>query len=82
MIIEGIVNILFIPLEALFMMLPDVSWNVESDFFSSILDIFQAVCYLLPMKTVVAILTLIIAINVFKFVIALIKTIWQLIPLL
>lgn len=82
MILETIINILFLPLQALLSLLPDISWNVENNFLNSILDIFQVVCYLLPMKTVVAILTIIIAINVFKIVISIIKTIWQLIPLL
>lgn len=82
MILETIINILFVPLEALLSLLPDISWNIENNFLNGILDIFQCVCYILPMRSVVAILTIIIAINVFKFVIALIKTIWQLIPLL
>lgn len=82
MILETLINILFVPLEALLTLLPDISWNVENNFLNGVLDIFQVVCYLLPMKTVIAILTIIIAINVFKFVIALIKTIWQLIPFL
>ncbi len=82
MILETIINILFLPLQALLSLLPDISWNVENNFLNSVLDIFQVVCYLLPMKTVVAILTIIIAINVFKIVISIIKTIWQLIPLL
>ena len=82
MILETIINILFLPLQALLSLLPDISWNIENNFLNSVLDIFQVVCYLLPMKTVVAILTIIIAINVFKIVISIIKTIWQLIPLL
>lgn len=82
MVLETIINILFLPLQALLSLLPDISWNVENNFLNSVLDIFQVVCYLLPMKTVVAILTIIIAINVFKIVISIIKTIWQLIPLL
>lgn len=82
MVLETIINILFLPLQGLLSLLPDISWNVENNFLNSVLDIFQVVCYLLPMKTVVAILTIIIAINVFKIVISIIKTIWQLIPLL
>lgn len=82
MVLETIINILFLPLKGLLLLLPDISWNVENNFLNSVLDIFQVVCYLLPMKTVVAILTIIIAINVFKIVISIIKTIWQLIPLL
>lgn len=70
------------PLQGLLSLLPDISWNVENNFLNSVLDIFQVVCYLLPMKTVVAILTIIISINVFKIIISIIKTIWQLIPLL
>lgn len=82
MIIEGICNVFFGLLSGLLSFLPDVNWDIKADFFTKFLEVLRVVGYLLPMKTVAAIFALVIAFTVFRIVIALIKTIWNLIPFL
>lgn len=82
MIVEGIINLVFIPLNGLLILLPDVSWDVSSTVFTKFFEILRMACYFLPMTTVAIIFGMIIAINTFKIVISLIKTLWQLLPFL
>ncbi len=82
MIIEGICNVIFGLLSGFFSLLPDIQWNIRADFFTKFFEILRMVCYLLPMGTVGAILALVIAFTIFRIVIALIKTLWNLIPFL
>lgn len=82
MITQSIFNVFFNILHGLLSFLPDVSWSVEASFITKALDIIALVGYLIPMNTVAAILTLIVVINLFKIVVAFIKTLWQLIPFL
>ncbi len=82
MIFQCIFNVLFNIVHYLLSFLPDVSWSVEASFFTKFLDIIALVGYLLPMNTIAAILTLVVVINLFKIVVSVIKTLWQLIPFL
>ena len=81
MISEFFLNIVFNIVTGLLGLLPDISWSIDSGAFSYFLDIVRVVGYLLPAQTVYAIVSLIIAINIFKVVISLIKTVWDLLPL-
>ena len=51
------------------------------DFLPVVEPYFQAVCYILPMNTIIKVLSLLIAIEVFKICIALAKTIVTFIPM-
>lgn len=82
MIIEALIDMLFALLNSFFEQLPDISWEVDNSFLDVFLDVLRMVCYLLPMDTVVSIIGLIVSITIFRIVISLIKTIWELIPLL
>jgi len=82
MILETIINAIFLPLNGLLAFLPDISWNVNSGVFTKFMEVLRMACYFLPMGTVGAVFALVIAINVFKIVISTIKTIWQLLPFL
>ncbi len=82
MIVQQLFNPLFNLLEYFLGMLPNVSWSVTASFITKALDIIALVGYLLPMGTVGSILTLIVVIHLFKIVVAIIKTLWQIIPFL
>lgn len=81
MITEGILNFVFSVLSGFLRLLPDISWNVQETAFNTFLDFLKVICYILPMPTVLFILTTIIAVTVFRIIISLIKTIWDLLPL-
>lgn len=80
MIIEAILNVMFNFLSGLFGLLPDISWDVSTSAFEYFLDIVRVVGYLMPIKTVSTIITLIVALTVFRIIIAVIKTVWDLLP--
>lgn len=82
MIVEAIFNLLFGVLNRILFFLPDISWTVKADSFTKFFDVIRVAGYLLPMRTVFAILTLVVALTVFRIVVALVKTIWDLIPFL
>ena len=82
MIIEALVNAIFIPLNGLLALLPNISWDVGASVFTKFFEVLRMACYFLPMATVGIVFTLIIAINAFKIGVSIIKTIWQLLPLL
>lgn len=82
MIVEAILNIFFGIVNTLSSFIPNVSWSVDSSFFSAFYSMLQIAGYLLPMQTVIGILELVILFNIFKTVISLLKTVWQLLPML
>lgn len=82
MIFETIINFIFIPLNGLLALLPNISWEVGSSVFTKFFEVLRMACYFLPMGTVVSVFSLVVAINSFKIVISIIKTIWQLLPFL
>lgn len=80
MIVEALIDMIFVPLRFLLSLLPDVQWNIQTGFFKGFLETIRVVCFILPMATVISILTLVIAITLFKSIISFIRTIWSLIP--
>lgn len=81
MIGEFFLNIIFNIVTGMFSMLPNWTWNVTSGAFGVALNIIRTVSYLLPMSTVGAIVGIIVSITIFRIVISIIKTIWELLPL-
>lgn len=81
MIIEAVLDFVFNIVEGLLGMLPDVQWNIEGTAFTVFLDYVEMVCYLLPMGTILQIVSIVVGLITFKIVISLIKTIWDLLPL-
>lgn len=81
MISEFFINIIFNIVTGLFSLLPDVTWNVESTAFTYFLDILKIAGYMLPMDTVAAIAGLIVALTTFRIIISIVRTIWDLLPL-
>ena len=80
MIFEAIFNVIFYPLYGLLSLLPDISWEVHPDVFESFFAFIRLAGYLLPMGTVLSILKYVVLFNVFKILISIIKTVWNLIP--
>lgn len=80
MIVEKLMDVIFFFVEGILSWLPDMSWNIDIGQFSAFSSVIQTVTYLLPMQTVATIITIIIAISLFKTVISLIKAIWDILP--
>lgn len=60
--------------------LPKISINVDAVVASSAFEYIRAAMYFFPVKTVAAILGLILALWIFRIVVAFVKTIWDLLP--
>lgn len=80
MIVEAILNVMFNFLGGILGLLPDISWDVSTSAFEYFLDIVRVVGYLMPINTVTTIIKLIIALTIFRIIIAVIKTVWDLLP--
>ena len=75
-ILKGVVNILLAPLIPL-------NWAVNAVFSISVIsDFINIVAFVLPWSNLVPIIVFIIAMFAFRIVVSLIKTIWDLLPIL
>ena len=81
MIGEAAIDIVFKIISGFLNFLPDVSWDPGGAAVSFIGDCCASVCYLLPMGAVKGIVSVIVTFTIFKAVISLIKTIWDLLPI-
>lgn len=80
MVTEFIIDLVYNIVSGLLSILPDISWDVDSSIFSYFIGILQAAGYMLPMGTVSTIVGLIVSLTVFRIVISLVRTIWDLLP--
>lgn len=80
MITEGILTLFFGAIDGLLGLIPSLSFVFDNGIFRLFFDIIKGGCYLLPMGTVATIISIIIAINLFKVGVALVKTILKFIP--
>jgi len=81
MISEFILNMVFGVLTVFLELLPDITIDVDTSLFSFFMDFLSMVFYLLPMDTVITIAYIVISLTVFRIVIAFIKTVWDMLPL-
>lgn len=81
MVVETLLNMLFGILNGLLKVLPNIVWNVEDEYVQSFLSIVKCVLYMFPMNTVIVIFGLTCTLMLFRIGIALVKTLWDLIPL-
>lgn len=81
MIADGMYGIIFTLLDKILALLPDVSWSVDSGAMSYFISMLQVVFYLLPMDTVVQIVGIVITITVFRILVALVRTVWAVLPI-
>ena len=76
LILQGIVNILWLPLVPFnWAITPGLSIGVISDF-------INIVAFILPWSNIVPIITFIVGMFAFRAIVSLIKTIWELLPIL
>ena len=80
MIGEFLLNIIFTIVSGFLSLLPPIDFSVESTAFDYFLGIVRVASYMLPMGTVSTILGLIVSLTIVRIVIAFIKTIWDLLP--
>lgn len=80
MIGEFLLNIVFSIVSGFLALLPPIDFSVDSSAFDYFLGIVRVASYMLPMGTVSTILALIVSLTIFRIVIAFIKTIWDLLP--
>lgn len=59
----------------------DIAWDVGSAKWSTFFDIVRSICYFLPVDTISTIVGLIVSFAIFRVVIRLIITIWDLLPI-
>lgn len=74
LMVQGILNVLLLPLEAL---------NVAVDVVSSIpvvAEFLQIVAYLLPWTNILPLLIIVVSVFIFRITMAIIKIIWHFIP--
>lgn len=81
MISQFFLNIIFALVTGFLNLLPEINFDVDSSAFQYFLGIVQVASYMLPMQTILSIVSLIIAFTVFRIVIAAIKAVWDLLPL-
>lgn len=76
LILQGIVNILLLPLVPL-------NWVITTAFSISVIsDFINIIAFILPWSNIVPIITFIVGMFAFRAIVSLIKTIWELLPVL
>lgn len=81
MIGEFILNIIFQLVEWMLAGLPEISFNPNAVDTSTFMGIVRCVLYMLPLGTVNTIIGIIILISSFRIFIAIVKTIWDMLPI-
>ena len=82
MITESILSFIFGMVRVVFGLLPDISWSVDSGAASYFIGIVQVVSYMLPVSTVTTIIGITIDLLIFRILVSVFRTIWDLIPIL
>lgn len=59
----------------------NIAWSVNSVQLSPFMSIVATVCYFLPIDTIASIVSIIVAFAIFRAVVRLIVTIWDLLPI-
>lgn len=82
MVVEGILTVVFGVINTLLMPLNIINFVVDNTVFTTILEFINMALYLIPFKQLIPIFTFFVALMMFRIVVAFIKTIWDLLPLL
>ena len=80
MIGEFFLNIVFGIVSGFFDLMPEIVWDVNTTAFQYFMDILKFAGYMFPWGTVVAIVTIVFSISIFRIVISAIKSLWGLLP--
>ena len=81
MISEFFINIIYGLVSGMLSGLPEITWSVETSSFEFFLNTVRVAGYLLPVETVSSIFSLVVGLTVFRILISIPKTIWNLLPL-
>lgn len=82
MIIEGLLNVFFDFLANILENLPNISWSTDDNAWSTFAGFISVIMYLLPMDMIAYVLGTVISIILVRLVISVIKTFWDLLPIL
>ena len=80
MIVDWIINFVFNVVNLLLAPVTTIGWGLSLAFASPLGSILAVIYYVLPISQLSPIIMVIVTLFVFRAVIALIKTIWQLLP--
>lgn len=80
MIVQGILDILFGVITIVLGMLPITSFAFDLSSLGVFFDIITSVNYVIPLSTALQILFIVIGLQVFRIVVALVKLLWDVIP--
>lgn len=80
MIFEALLNVVFGVVNAILTPVSVIGWGFDLALCSPLGDILKVIYYVLPIGKLSPIITFIISMFVFRAVIALIKTIWAVLP--
>lgn len=80
MVVEALMDVVLGVVGLIFSILPEISIDVESSMYTTFTDIVAGVIYLLPVDTILTIMSLVLTILTFKIFISIPKAIWDLIP--
>ena len=81
MISEFFLNIVFTLVEWLLSPLPEMDISLNFGATSYFFGIVRCVLYMLPLDTISTIIGIVVAMGLFRIFIAIVKTIWDLLPL-
>lgn len=81
MIVEFILNIIWIILKPLLDLLPTLEINVTTNTFDIFLKSIKTICYIFPMGDVIIMIGIVSSITIFRIIISFIKTVWDLLPI-
>lgn len=81
MIIDNLLGILFSFLEALLDKLPIMNMDVDLSVLNGFLDVLGFALYFFPWQKVLPILGLIMILQVWRIVVSIIRTVWEVLPL-
>lgn len=82
MILEAIFDLLFMVLDFVMGLLPFFDIPVDYTALTDFIGIVKSVSYFLPMDTIGTLFGITIAVMSFRIIVSVVKTIWELIPLL
>jgi len=75
-----LVAVILVVVFALLMALPTIRIDKDTVIASNAFAYVRAACYFIPAGTCAAILAIIVGLQVFRIIVALVKTIWELLP--
>ena len=78
MIVEGLFDFFF---DFIINLFPSVNISIPPGIITGAVQAFQVVFYIVPMATVFSIIAITLSLHAFRIVVALIKTLWDLLPI-